>query len=275
MEKMSLFIRQAQFVSGGCFYNTEENPFVLNLHKHELFSEMLLIEEGEGEFVIDSKSYWVEPGTLLIYQQGVWHKETSKVYPFRATYLAFKGLKLNDLPEHYFLPSGQDPVIVLGDLFPVIGKLMRECLAIYESGDPEYSLIASNLLGIAFAKLAQKVYYEPGIASVTNVKPGIVLIARRYMEENYRAPVTLDILAAVTFANKYHLAHAFKAEVGVSPIQFLISCRMEAAKHYLQSTGLTVRQIVELIGYQSETSFYKVFLKETGTTPLQYRARNS
>jgi hypothetical protein len=38
-------------------------------------TELLLVTEGGGRFVIDEKEYTAMPGTLLIYQQGVCHKE--------------------------------------------------------------------------------------------------------------------------------------------------------------------------------------------------------
>ena len=94
------------------------------------------------------------------------------------------------------------------------------------------------------------------------------------MEENYHSSITLDMLAAETYVGKYHLAHLFKAETGVSPIQFLIYCRMEAAKRYLKTTELQVKQIAELVGYQSEPSFHNVFLKTCGMTPGEYRRRS-
>ncbi len=46
--------------------------------------------------------------------------------------------------------------------------------------------------------------------------------------------------------------------LAAGPIRFLIYCRMEAAKRYLNTTDLLVKQIAELVGYHSEPSFYDI-----------------
>lgn len=269
----SLFLRPAQYMGGGYFTNSADDPFVLDLHRHEQISEMLLIEEGAGEFLIGERTYEVGAGTLLLYQRGVWHKERSTRYPFRATYLAYSGLQLRGLPEHDFLPPGCEPAIALGDAHPLFVRRMSDVIEAWDAGEAERKLMTQNLLSIVLIMLARRVHspaqHDP--AALSAGRNGAVAKARRYMEENYRLPITLDTLSTLTYTNKYHLAHLFKEEAGISPIQFLIACRMEAARHYLLSTSLAVKQIAELVGYRSEPSFYKVFMKMNGMTPVQYR----
>jgi len=275
MNEVSLFRGHAAFLNGASFVCSADNPFELPLHKHDTCSEMLLIEEGEGEFTIGGTVYRAGPGTLLFYQSGVWHREQSRLYPFRAIYVAYRGLRLGGLPEHHFLASDREPLVQLGELFPAIQALFMEMIGTAEQGGPESALITGNLLGIALAKLARQVHYVPGRTESGKPSEEIVAAARRYMEQNYCANITLDTLAAITFSNKYHLAHVFKAELGISPIRFLISCRLDVAKHYLRATSLPIREIAELSGYESEPSFYKVFRKETGLTPMKYRIERS
>lgn len=92
------------------------------------------------------------------------------------------------------------------------------------------------------------------------------------MEENYPFDVTLETLAGLTYTNPYHFIHVFKAETGVSPIQYLIRYRIEVAKQYLETTQLSMAEIAEKVGYKSETYFQNLFKKTTGTSPGRYRA---
>jgi AraC-like DNA-binding protein len=273
MSETSLFRSQPVYL-GGATFSIDGNPgrFNLELHKHDANSEMLLIEEGEGEFEIDGRSFTAGAGTLLFYQRGLWHKELSTKHPFRATYIGFTGLQMGEQQPDCFLGQGRDPVIELHEHMPTIGKLMRDCIAEQERMEPESQLVANHYLGVLFVKLARIVHYRDTVSERTrSTAKEAVWKAKRMMEENYGAPLTLESLASETYLNKYHLAHLFKEMVGVSPIQFLIYCRMEAAKRYLRTTGLQVKEIAEIVGYQSEPSFYSVFMKTIGTTPRKYR----
>jgi len=265
---------QPSIVGCGTFDNDEQNRFQLDLHKHDRMTEILLIEEGEGEFEIDGRGYTAGAGTLLFYQRGVWHKELSTKHPFRAAYIGFEGLRIKGAAPGFFFEEGESPIVRLQEYLPVVRKLMRDAIAEYRRNEPESETIANHYLGILFARLARlRLYGDAGERSRVSVKEAVQR-ARRMIEENYASPITLDALAAETYLNKYHLAHLFKAETGVSPIRFLIYCRMEAAKRYLITTDLLVKQIAELIGYQSEPSFYNIFLKAEGVTPGEFRRRS-
>ncbi|WP_308636406.1 helix-turn-helix transcriptional regulator [Paenibacillus silvisoli] len=272
MGDATIFRSPAVFLSGSSFdMGGGANRFLLELHKHDANSEMLLIEEGEGEFEIDGKSYAAGAGTLLLYHRGVWHKELSTKHPFRATFIGFRGLRVGELMPDYFLHPDAPPLIQLYDQLPAVSRLMRDCIAEFRRQEPESQTIANHYLGVIFAKLARLAHYSDGSERARVPAREAVWKAKRIIEENYSAPLTLESLAEETYLNKYHLAHLFKDEMGVSPIQFLIYCRMEAAKRYLRTTSLQVKEIAEIVGYQSEPSFYNVFMKVNGVTPRKYR----
>ncbi|MCM3626051.1 AraC family transcriptional regulator [Paenibacillus glycanilyticus] len=274
MGDYSRFISPAYLIASGEFDCDISNPFVHPLHRHETYSELLFIEEGRGTFVIDNQSHETGPGAILLYQRGVWHEEMSTHYPFRATYFAFKGLQLKGIPQDYFLSPEQRPVIELGEKGNEILKLVRECHAELHSDAAESNAASNHLFGLLLVRLARHV--SGGFMERGSVKPSeaAVMKARSYIEENYRQPITLDLLAKVTFVSKYYLSHLFLQEVGMSTIQYLIRCRIEAAKRYLAMTRRPMKEIGELVGYQSETTFHNIFKKVTGHTPGQYRELN-
>ena len=45
---------------------------------------------------------------------------------------------------------------------------------------------------------------------------------KRYIDHHYKENLTLDELAEKVIISKYHMAHAFKREYGVSPINYII-----------------------------------------------------
>lgn len=67
------------------------------------------------------------------------------------------------------------------------------------------------------------------------------------------------------------LRQQFKADTGLSPIKFRQRHRLEEAKNLLVSTDVSVKVIAERCNYYDAAYFCKVFEKETGMTPMEYR----
>ena len=77
--------------------------------------------------------------------------------------------------------------------------------------------------------------------------------------------------------NKYHLVHTFSTDYGLSPIQYLISRRIEEGKNLLRTTDYSIAQIASFSGFSSQSYFAQTFQKSMGMSPTQYRrqARSS
>jgi AraC-like DNA-binding protein len=68
-----------------------------------------------------------------------------------------------------------------------------------------------------------------------------------------------------------YLARCLKKHTGLSPIQYLHTLQIEKAKSLLQNTSLTVSEIGGQLGMENPSYFIKLFRKQTGLTPGQYR----
>src|SRR5690606_35648513 len=68
-----------------------------------------------------------------------------------------------------------------------------------------------------------------------------------------------------------HFARLFRAEVNVTPIQYLARYRVEQAKRLLTSSDKTVEQIARMVGASSQTYFAYSFRQLSGQTPRQFR----
>ena len=71
--------------------------------------------------------------------------------------------------------------------------------------------------------------------------------------------------------NKYYLSHVFKREYGISPINYMISRRIDESKYLLAETDLSMSQIAQLLGFSSLSYFSQVFRKTNGISPMEYR----
>lgn len=96
---------------------------------------------------------------------------------------------------------------------------------------------------------------------------------KRYIDANFRQPLSLDHLAEVSKLNKYYLAHAFREYIGLSPINYLNSRRVEEARILLRDTNDSISEIAGIVGFSSQSYFAQVFQKAVGESPGEYRKR--
>ncbi|KAI7265874.1 hypothetical protein KC345_g8372 [Hortaea werneckii] len=99
----------------------------------------------------------------------------------------------------------------------------------------------------------------------------LVLEIREYLNLNYAQEMTLQHIAERFFISRENVSRKFKQITGENLSDYLTSLRVEKAKTLLQNTSLRLSQISELVGYEDEKYFSRVFKKSTGVTPREYR----
>ena len=99
------------------------------------------------------------------------------------------------------------------------------------------------------------------------------LCARKFIDENFQSIESIEDICKSVYISRYYLTHLFKEYSGISPVQYIISKRMEKAKQLLSDTSLSVHEIAELTGYTEETSFLRTFKKTENMTPSEFRKK--
>ena len=91
------------------------------------------------------------------------------------------------------------------------------------------------------------------------------------LEESPKHQWEVSDIARMVNLSPGRLAHLFKSEVGVSIQQYLIQIRLTKAKHQLESTFLSIKEIAASVGFRNVTRFTECFKTAVGTTPAKYR----
>jgi transcriptional regulator GlxA family with amidase domain len=91
------------------------------------------------------------------------------------------------------------------------------------------------------------------------------------MRDDLRGELSLPGLAQSVNLSVWRLSHIFRAEVGMPPIQYLKVLRIEKAKHLLETSFLSVKEITHIVGLKDESHFVRDFKKTYGVSPTPYR----
>jgi AraC-like DNA-binding protein len=273
--KSSLMLHPPQLEYADRIKRPLGKPIYFAPHHHQNVTELLLLVEGEASYVIGGREYSAGPGTLICFNQGVWHEERSAAdKPFQFYYLGFSGLQLAGLPANTLTGPADDPVIPLMDQSLPVRQRMEEIVREWSASAPESALIGNSLLTALIGGLLRVIHHRAAAPSrkASSSSAQAVALVKRYIEEHYSMNITLEQLAGIAYVSPYHLCHLFRQELGCSPIRYVIHCRIEAAQYYLSTTEMTVDKIAKLVGYESETYFHNAFKKRVGLSPGEFRS---
>ncbi|WP_158630055.1 AraC family transcriptional regulator [Cohnella sp. AR92] len=102
----------------------------------------------------------------------------------------------------------------------------------------------------------------------------IVKSVAEFIKTNYARELSLEDIARQYNVNAPHLSKIFLKYAGESPSRYIMSLRMNEAKHLLSlPKELSVKEIGEVVGYPDPYYFSRIFKQFTGMTPTDYRSR--
>ena len=237
---------------------------VPHTHNH---MELFFIVGGKGQFLIEDRLYPVSANNLVIINPNIVHTEVSlNAQPLEYIVLGIDGVVLANSG------ASADQFNILDHFESVeISGCLRNILREMEQKNTGYEDVCQAYMEILIIRLmrttALAVPEEP-LAASTNRQCAAV---RRYIDLHFKEPLTLEQLSEEGHMNKYYLSHAFKREYGISPINYMISKRIDESKYLLAETDLSMSQIAQLLGFSSLSYFSQVFHRTQGTSPKEYR----
>lgn len=92
-----------------------------------------------------------------------------------------------------------------------------------------------------------------------------------YIQQHIYDPLPLSQLARYAGYSPYHFTRIFKERIGLSPLYYVSSLRLQKAKDLLLHTNLSIRDIGLEIGQQSLGTFTTRFTERVGVSPSHFR----
>lgn len=237
---------------------------VPHTHNH---TELFFIVSGKGQFLIQDQAVPVDVNNLVIINPNIPHAETSlSAQPLEYIVLGISGIELATGENS----NGQFCVLDHYESLEITSCL-RNLLRETELQKPGYEDICQAYMEILIIRLmrstALTAQTEPRVIAGNRQCAAI----KRYIDLHFKEPLTLEQLSEEAHMSKYYLSHAFKREYGISPINYLISRRIDESKYLLAETDLSISQIAQLLGFSSLSYFSQVFRKSQQISPMEFR----
>ena len=224
--------------------------------------EIELCTEGEGEVLLDGKSYPFCAGDVIIVNSGVLHHTGSSA---RVVYTCL--IPRLDLCRTVGLDPTRlcfEPLVRDGELAELITSLAQA------EADGSTLLFRCELL-LRILLHIQRKYTLPDEKHVEtrphmqSVREAIALIRRDFSKK-----ITLDAIAKSVYIDKYTLCREFKRATGQTVIEYVNSYRIQNAAQLI-SGGYTVSEAARACGFENMSFFTRTFKKYMGCLPSGYR----
>ena len=237
---------------------------VPHTHNH---TELFYIVGGKGQFFIEDQVFPVDVNNLVVINPNVTHTEASlNAQPLEYIVLGIEGIELATRENS----NGQFCLLDHFESAEISGCL-RNILREMEQKSPGYEDVCQAFMEILVIRLMRSTTLSVAMESQTVSGNRQCALVRRYIDDHFKEALTLDLLAEEAHMNKYYLSHAFKKEYGVSPINYMLSRRIDESKYLLAETDLSLSRIAQLLGFSSLSYFSQAFRKTQDISPMEFR----
>lgn len=226
------------------------------------------VTRGRVDWVIDGHPHPLGPGDLVLVPPHVWHHAHSHT----------QRITLVSIHVDVLLPGGQDVFALLQpprqQHIPRGSRLdsfFRGVLAEFAGRDVDTS--HRMLPGWAHLIVHEYIAHNAklGLLHPRAVNPVVVALLDE-IDRRLGGTVTLPQLAATSGFSAQHLNLIFRRALGMTPLQYHLRARIDRAAALLREGRLTVHAIARQVGFDDAYYFSRMFRKQHGRSPSQYRA---
>ena len=188
---------------------------------------------------------------------------------------------LNEIFGHIFFSTGGNFEVIKARVLELIVLLSRAAL---EGGADIQQIFGLNykyLIQINSFKTVEEMTFwlskimarfTDCVFNLTNVKHvDVIYRAVDYVKRNYMKKITLEEVASYVYLSPSYFSKIFKEEMGRNFNSYLNHIRIEMSKRLLLDDSVVLVDVSNIVGYEDQSYFSKVFKKLTGVSPGKYR----
>ena len=235
------------------------------LHWHEHLELLYFLSDGERVFCGDT-TYRIGKGDLVVVNPGELHATYGgKFYCMRLSPAFFADVHFENVLLTPHVVKDEE----IGRLFSALARVKEKEPV---GGDMEikslsYCLATHLLRNYRTENLSgERSRAEKDKAS----RVGEIV---KYIAYNCHEHITTASLSALFHLDEHYLCRLFKSQMGMPPMQYVNSYRIEKAQALLKNTDRSITDIALAVGFDDASYFARIFKKHTGFTPREYKTQ--
>lgn len=252
-----------------------EEPWHYATHEEPNF-EWFLLDEGSVRVAIDGIYHEVGAGDMYLVQPGQTHRERGVDHPVAFSYLKFtlhdfRGQVIDLFPRDSSIP----PVArdACGLFQPYFQHIVRE---VSEAKLGCEQIVEATILQMIW-ELRRHLHLP--VAQSGNDRdrhPQLVDRVNAYIRDRLDDKVTLGELASHCSMSTAHFGHVFRAQTGLSPMQYLLHARMDYALTLMnRHPDWSLAQVAVHVGFGDPLYFSRQFKRVYGYPPSEVRGQST
>lgn len=111
------------------------------------------------------------------------------------------------------------------------------------------------------------------LARSRQVEDAVIARCQTWIADHYQAPAPVAAMVQLSGLAERSFKRRFQQATGMSPLEYVQTLRLEEAKQMLESGDAPIEAIAGEVGYEDAGFFGRLFRRNVGLTPAQYRRR--
>ena len=262
------------------YYYNDLNLSNVESHSHSYY-EFYFFLEGNVSMEINGEIYPLKYGDVVLIPPSISHHAVihNRELPYRRFVFWISREYCNQLMElsqdygylmqHVQVTGGNyifhNDVITFNTIQTKVFQLIEEIHSKRFGREAKISLCVNDLL-----LHLNRTIYEQNHPGKRNEEQSLYESLIHYIEEHLEEELSLEHLAGKFYVSKYHIAHVFKDNIGISIHQYIIKKRIAACKDAILN-GHKISKVYLMYGFKDYSAFYRAFKKEYGMSPKEYQ----
>ena len=257
------------------FYNSQ-----VDWHWHNEF-EIVAVSEGVVDCHVGQESFRLKAGEAVFINSRVLHQFTAKDYGIMPNIVfspEFIAPEQTVIYDKFIAPIEKSTMenLVFKNICEWHNRVLELLSTLfYEiSVDGFNELKVRNILSEAWVIILEQVRHtlrENKCVNDANSSGNSVKLMIQYIGAHYMEEISLNDIAASVNISKNTAMRYFAANIGVSPVDYLIKYRIGISCKMLRETSDKISHIAGCVGYENTSYFCRLFRKYVGVSPKKYR----
>ena len=228
--------------------------------------EVVLLTSGSTVIHCGGKERQVHPGELFVaFPNQIHSYEKSRdprgfllIVPLKPYLSIYSGVLLTKKPT--------EPVISVPE------AQMEMLLALLEFAYAEKESASETVMQSYLQLIVGKLLAMLQLEDATSGSDEILKAVLFYVNSHYTEPLTRTEIAKAVGYNESYISHLFSETLKTSIPNYINTLRVYDATKLLRQTDMPISAVANTLGFGTLRNFNRVFLKETGKSPKEYRA---